>query len=320
MSNTYIWFGKFSYLFENSESFLIEIISLSDPDLIHFMVQNGVIDALKAMMSKATTEKSLIACKNAFDVILSHSKAGNGKPHDLSDANPIQLEHQKQTNDNHLDDMALKLDHQSDTETIKRCCYALSRKIKSDKNFVAELVEYENGQLISYLIAACHSKRDVIKTGAAKVLMDILSVSDAKTKLSLMKKGVITALINVMKTSASKPWLFCMKALDQHIRQKAPKRNGFIFGYMQKVQKMGCLYLFNALLAGIYDENNVCLTICKLFAENISFILEKVIISDIQTRVAEYATTWLSVIIGVVGIIYNLLNVSKQKHIVQRKS
>ena len=61
---------------------LANIISLSDPDIIHFMVKRGVIGALRAVMKTSSVKKPLITCMEAFDVIMSFTKARDGGDYD----------------------------------------------------------------------------------------------------------------------------------------------------------------------------------------------------------------------------------------------
>jgi len=61
---------------------LANLISLSDAEIIHFMVQKRVIDALRAVMKTSSVKKPLITCMEAFDVIMSHSRARDKGPYD----------------------------------------------------------------------------------------------------------------------------------------------------------------------------------------------------------------------------------------------
>merc|ERR1712228_821717 len=61
---------------------LANIVSLSDPKIIHHMVENRVIAALRAVMKTSSTKKPLITCMEAFDVIMSHTKARDNGPYD----------------------------------------------------------------------------------------------------------------------------------------------------------------------------------------------------------------------------------------------
>eukprot|EP01084_Bolivina_argentea_P219140 371735_1 len=59
------------------------IISLDDPIIIHFMVNNmGVIGALKNVMKTSSVKKPLIACMDALDIIMKHSKERDGGEYD----------------------------------------------------------------------------------------------------------------------------------------------------------------------------------------------------------------------------------------------
>ena len=61
---------------------LANIVALSDPEIIHFMVKRGVIGALRAVMKTASVKKPLITCMEAFDIIMSHTKARDGGEYD----------------------------------------------------------------------------------------------------------------------------------------------------------------------------------------------------------------------------------------------
>ena len=61
---------------------LANIVSLSDPDIIHFMVKKGVVGALRAVMKTSSVKKPLITCMEAFDIIMSHTRARDGGEYD----------------------------------------------------------------------------------------------------------------------------------------------------------------------------------------------------------------------------------------------
>ena len=61
---------------------LANIVALSDSNIIHCMVQKGVISALRAVMKACTVKKPLITCMEAFDIIMSHSRTRDGGEYD----------------------------------------------------------------------------------------------------------------------------------------------------------------------------------------------------------------------------------------------
>jgi len=61
---------------------LANIVSLNEPEIIHLMVQRGVIGALRAVMKTSSVKQPLITCMEAFDVIMSHCRARDGGEYD----------------------------------------------------------------------------------------------------------------------------------------------------------------------------------------------------------------------------------------------
>jgi len=117
----------------------------------------------------------------------------------------------------------------------------------------------KNGEILRELVKCCLYDDDKVKQEAGLVLTNIISfaINDPQIIHFMVRKGVIGGLRAVMKTSSIKgPLIQCMKAFDiimshTRLRDKGP------FDYIFKVEKVGCVEIFNILQAGVDETDKV---------------------------------------------------------------
>jgi len=118
----------------------------------------------------------------------------------------------------------------------------------------------KTGEILRELCKCCLYDDDCVKRAAGVVLTNIVSFAknDAQIIHFMVRKGVIGALRAVMKTSsARRPLIQCMKAFDIIMSHSRSTEDGNEFNYIQKVEKVGCVEIFDILQAGIDDRDKV---------------------------------------------------------------